>query len=162
MTTETLTKPMTGTDIADAAQGAMRDPAFVDTPGQCQHFAREVAEAVGGEVARVMDTYRAGTARETLHNFLGTGYDIWAHGDGPIPALQEGDFLYKSERTSGPAGHVGIAANGRREGLPATTIIVYENSSYHENPVHEGNKDGAKGFRTLAQFGPFDLLVRLG
>lgn len=151
----------TGTRIADVAQRAMRDANFTDTPGHCQMFARQVAEAVGGEAGAVMDQYRAGSALETLENFTGTGYDVWASSDGPPLGIQEGDFLYKSDKTSGPAGHVGIAANGRREGLPGTVVIVYENSSYHENPAHKGNREGAKGFRTLAGFGPFDLLVRL-
>jgi cell wall-associated NlpC family hydrolase len=151
---------VTGTDIANKAQSAMDSSHFVDVPGCCQMFARQVAEAVGSEVGARMDEYRTGTAKATMENFRGTEFDVWERGDGDF-ALQEGDFLYKGSATSGPAGHVGIVANGRREGLDGSVVIVYENSSYHEVPGHQGNIEGAKGWRTLDKFGPYEMVVRL-
>lgn len=148
--------PQTGTEIASVAQKAMHDPNFAHVAGECQMFARQVAEAVGGQIGAAMDKYRTGTATGTLENFAGTPYLIWRHGDGEMPVIQKGDFLYKSPRTSGAAGHVGVAGNGEQVGLSAGTLIVWENSSFHtlhsNLPGRSGNGDGAKGWRAFPAF----------
>ena len=164
---------ITGAVIAAEAVRALDDPQFVETPGCCQMYAREVAEAVGGDVESVMDAYRTGTAAGTLDAFRGTPYLLWDRSSGhPLPEIQEGDFLYKGPDTcrfiSGapdPDGHVGIAVNGRRIGLGGDVAAVCENSSYHarvgSEPGRSGRVQGAKGWRTLPAFGDFTGLVRL-
>ena len=73
--------------------------------------------------------------------------------------IQAGDLIYKGTATSGPFGHVGIAFHNIING--ATALCVAENSSYHINPEHMGDVSGAKGWRTLPAFGPFEMIVRL-
>jgi hypothetical protein len=55
--------------------------------------------------------------------------------------------LYKKGTKSNPAGHVGIRVAGNRVAENSTTRV--------------GRVQGAKGFRTLDQFGKVDLIVRL-
>lgn len=139
---------------------------FSRTPGDCQMFAREVAENVGGSVGAAMDEYRTGSALGTMTNFQATPYNVWenigASDDKPDPGfLQPGDFLYKGQATSGPFGHVGIyIGTFKLVGQPALPCVA-ENSSYHMDPDHMGDVSGAKGIRTLSAFGPFEMVVRL-
>lgn len=153
---------ITGATIAAICVAAFRDSDFTSDPGYCQQFAREVAERTGGVVAERMDQYRQGSALATMGAFGDSPYNIWERSSGlALPTIQEGDFLYKGRLTSGPFGHVGIALNGRRVGLPGSVVCVGENSSYHMDPDNMGDISGAKGFRTLEAFGPFEMLVRL-
>ena len=157
---------LTGKAIAAKAIAALSDLNFVNIPGHCQEFARQVAEAVGGSVGAVMDTYRTGSALATMQNFQPTQYNVWenigASGDAPdTGVLQPGDFLYKGSATSGPFGHVGIYIGPFKLQGQALAPCIAENSSYHVNPAHMGNVSGAKGIRTLSAFGPFEMVVRL-
>lgn len=142
------------------------EPRFSGTPGHCQEFARDVAEAVGGAVGEAMDEYRTGSARGTMENFEPTPYNVWenigASDEKPDPGfLVPGDFLYKDSSTSGAFGHVGIFIGPYKLNGQTEQPCVAENSSYHINPDHMGDVSGAKGIRTLAAFGPFNMVVRL-
>ena len=157
---------VTGKPIASKALAALSDPAFDNIPGHCQMFARQVAEAVGGSVGAAMDAHRAGSALATMQNFQPTQYNVWenigASGDAPDPGLlQPGDFLYKGTATSGPYGHVGIYIGPYKLQGQALAPCVAENSSWHMQPHPAGNISGAKGIRTLSEFGPFEMVVRL-
>lgn len=148
-----------GTLIALEAVHALGDPDFTGKPGECQKFVREVCEAAGEEARRVMDTFRRATARETMEAFRGTRYVVWVTGQGPH-AFQDGDLIYKGSQTSGPDGHAAIAVNGRHVGLAGTVLAVCENSHYQlNNPVHR--VQGAKGWREISRFGPYEMVVRL-
>lgn len=155
-----------GNAIASKALLAMHDPSFVDDPGDCQMFVREVVERCGvATYQRVMDAKRAGTALETMNNFAGTKYDVWNKvGIGGVPGpdlLLAGAILYKGDKTSGVNGHTGIVFHNLINGKIA--ICVAENSSYHV--IHPGSGEGygqgagAKGWRTLALFGEVELVV---
>lgn len=154
-----------GLVIARVAFQAMSDGLYTPIPGECQMFARQVAEHSGEPAQEVMDTYRKSTAAQTWASFQGTHYAIWDTRKGGNFVIQEGDFLYKSRAVSGFDGHVGIAVNGHRVGLPSDVIVVIENSHYHTQnaPVHakSGNVQGAKGWRVLDVFGEFSGIVRL-
>ena len=159
---------VTGKPIASKALAALSDPAFDNVAGHCQMFARQVAEAVGGSVGAAMDAHRAGSALATMQAFQPTQYNVWenigANNDAPDPGfLQPGDFLYKGTATSGPYGHVGIYIGPYKLQGQALAPAIVENSSYHIDPNHMGdaNPGGAKGIRTLAAFGPFEMVVRL-
>jgi len=152
--------------ITQIAIAALPDPNFTGTPGNCQMFAREVAEAVGGDVESAMDEHRTGSALGTMKNFEPTAYNVWENigsaDDKPDAGfLQPGDFLYKGDATSGAFGHVGIYIGTFTLQGKSPCPCVAENSSYHINPDHMGDIQGAKGIRTLAAFGPFEMVVRL-
>jgi hypothetical protein len=152
------TRPITGDTLARKALAALRDPRFEKQAGYCQKFCRQVVQSVFGAK---FDQYWAPSAYETMHNFWHTPYCVWKRGDEAHPVIQAGDLLYKGVLTSGAHGHVGIAANGKLVGRSSSQIIVFENSSYHINPEHEGNVSGAKGWRTLEAYGRFEAIVRL-
>lgn len=126
---------------------ALHDGRFVAMPGYCQMFARQVVQHCCGGM---YDEYWRASAIQTMRAFR---YDHRYTVTGPPEA---GDLLYKGNMTSGPFGHVGICFDQPGEGL-----CVAENSSYHMNPEHMGDVDGAKGFRTLAAFGPYEQITRL-
>ena len=159
---------ITGNTIAKKAIAALSDPNFAAQSGECQMYARQVAEAVGGSVGAAMDAHRAGSALATMQAFQPTQYNVWenigANNDAPDPGfLQPGDFLYKGTSTSGPYGHVGIYIGPYKLQGQALAPAIVENSSYHIDPNHMGDASpgGAKGIRTLAAFGPFEMVVRL-
>lgn len=152
--------------MAATAIAALSDPNFTGIPGYCQMFVREVAEATGEPYKSAMDTYRAGSAVQTMMNFQPTAYNIWENvgkaDDSPDPGfLLPGDVIYKGRATSGPFGHTGIFIGiFTLQGQPPLPCVA-ENSSYHIDPNHMGGVSGAKGIRTLSAFGPFEMVVRL-
>ena len=154
------------TSIAQTAIAALSDPNFTGVAGHCQEFAREVAEADGGNVAKAMDESKASSALQTMMNFCPTPYNVWENignsDDKPDSGfLQPGDFLYKGTATSGPYGHVGVFIGTFTLEGQSPAPCVAENSSYHMNPEHMGDVSGAKGIRTLAAFGSYEMVVRL-
>lgn len=123
--------------FADAARRAVTDPAFDATTGHCQVFARQVVQSVvGGRHDAILWKPSALEAMEAL---VAAGHGV----DGPP---RPGDLLYKGRR-SGPAGHVGVYVGDGK---------VAENSS-----TKVGRVQGAKGYRTLKQYGTIDAIVRL-
>lgn len=122
--------------IAEQAVRAVTDPRFEARPGWCQRWARQVVEAVAGQRFAAM---MGPTARESGLAAQRLGWTV------PGPP-RPGDLLYRLGG-SGGYGHVGILVQSGK---------VAENSS-----TSVGRIRGAVGYRTLAQFGPYDLIVRL-
>lgn len=108
--------------------------------GLCQVFARLCYEHVYG---KEFEKYRRASAALTGLAFQAGGLAIT---EAQAGKKQPGDILYKVHG-SGGYGHVGIVVDENR---------VAENSS-----THIGRVRGALGYRTLAQFGSCDLVVRL-
>ena len=154
-----------GNDLAIQAVKALRLPEFESEAGYCQRFVRQVFFSLYGQEYPYSNF--AGSALETMHNFASTKYARWNNIGSVVPVervkrmIEPGDYLYKGSATSGSFGHVGIAFNNNTGLSTNGTVSVAENSSYHTNPAHDGNVSGAKGFRTLEEFGSFELLVRL-
>jgi len=126
--------------LAEAAVLAIQDPRFEDQPGYCQKFVRQVIQKVYGDK---FDRYALASAKDSAQAWLGSPYAIRTS---DLADTQIGDILYK-QHTSGRFGHVGIRVAGN---------LVAENSS-----TFRGRLAGAKGFRTLEQYGAFDVVVRL-
>lgn len=122
--------------IAEQAVRAVSDQRFEDRPGWCQKWTRQVVEAVAGQRFAAM---MKGSARESGLAAQRLGWTV----TGPP---RPGDLLYKITG-SGGFGHVGIMVQSGK---------IAENSS-----TKIGRIRGAVGYRTLAQFGPYDLIVRL-
>lgn len=125
--------------LAQTAIAAITDPAFEDDGGYCQKFARQVMQRVYGDK---YDAFHRSSARLSALAWVAAG--IGVRSDDPSK-LQEGDVIYKTTG-SGNFGHVGIV----------TSKGVAENSS-----TSIGRVQGAKGYRSIEQFGHFDVVVRL-
>lgn len=150
-----------GDAIAQEAVKCLSDPSVDATPGMCQHFVRVVCERVGGLAQRVMDEYRRETAAATMTAFEGTNWAVWdgLADYGTVPNLVAGDILYKGRITSGVNGHTAVVFHNLVMGQ--SVLCVAENSSWQlSHPDHA--VQGAKGWRTLHEFGPFELVVRIG
>lgn len=134
----------------NAAISGITDDNIEGEKGYCQKYVRQVTEGVYGTK---FGNYFTSTARESGENFLaagtGDGFQAWAGDSAPAP--EPGDLLYKTHG-SGNVGHVGIYVGtvGGRDNLVAS------NSS-----TSIGRISGAKGYRTLDEFGHYDVLVRL-
>ena len=122
--------------LARAAMAAITDPAVESEAGFCQRFVRQVAQLV---VGHEWDHLWTPSALESMAVCRSAGLCV----TGPP---EPGDLLYKGRR-SGAFGHVGIYVGDGR---------VAENSS-----TKIGRVSGAKGYRTLSQFGTVDAIVRL-
>ncbi len=124
--------------IAQVALDAIQHGTFETKSGYCSRFVRQVVEHCYG--TRFSYLFGA-SALNTAHNFKQHGY-AWnaAHIE-----LREGDILFKTQ--AGQFGHVGIFVGPRG---------VAENSS-----TSLGRVRGALGFRTLAQYGKFNLVGRI-
>jgi hypothetical protein len=132
-------RTMANQKIADAAIAAMNDPSVESKPGYCSRFTRQVVSKVYGEKYRGLF---GASAIDTGKNFRRAGLDV----NVDAKQLEPGDILFKM-RGSGGFGHVGIYVGDRG---------VAENSS-----TSLGRVKGAKGFRTLGQWGQFDLVGRI-
>lgn len=126
--------------LNDAAVHAVTAPGYETKPHFCLRWVREVCQHVYGSE---YDEFWAASAKETGQNFLDDGTYVIPHTEG----AQAGDILFKLHG-SGGAGHVGIRVLGNR---------VAENSSVHFND----NGTDARGFRSLIEFGHYDVIVRL-
>ena len=134
--------------LAHVAQNAVYGGAEYPTKARnCQMFVRECLEAAHGEA--VSERVRAGTAKNAALLWKNLGWGFNASELKKQGGLQEGDCLYKTQG-SGGFGHVGIAVRQNNKWL------VAENSS-----TALGRVRGALGFRTLAQFGNFQVVGRL-
>lgn len=134
---------VTSASLQSNAHQAMHDQRFVSEKGMCSKFSRQVTEA---EYALKYRDLFGASALVTMENFKRAkrGFypsELLAH-DGLWP----GDFLFKGKR-SGQYGHVGIYVG---------SDLVAENSS-----TSIGRVSGAKGYRTLRQYGVYDYVGRL-
>lgn len=125
--------------IAEAAEKAVKLPHIESAPGWCSKFCRQTVAIVHG--AKYRHLFGA-SARETCQRFADAGLLVPVE-RGSIP----GDLLFKCGPRDGEHGHVGIRVLGNR---------VAENSS-----TTKGRVQGAKGFRTVAQFGKVTHIARL-
>jgi cell wall-associated NlpC family hydrolase len=132
--------------LVAAAWDAMHDPEIEATRGYCSRFVRQVVEKVYG--SRYDFLFRD-TAIHTGEAFRAARL---ANTPGRMGDLQPGDILFKMTG-SGVFGHVGIYTG---IGVETHTGKVAENSS-----TTIGRISGAKGYRTLAQFGKYQLVGRL-
>jgi (p)ppGpp synthase/HD superfamily hydrolase len=124
------------------ATQAVTQEGFEEGRSMCQRFVRQCVEKEFGK--KFEGLIHQSTAREAALAFQENGLYVIPLEQGSIP----GDLLYKIEG-SGGFGHVGIRVTGNR---------VAENSVVHFEA--SGGKDG-RGFRSLHDFGHFDLIVRL-
>jgi len=131
--------------IAKEALRALHAEGYPTHNHLCQQFAREIVEhALGG---RPMGSPNPNSAKDCAMRLLHNGIafrasELHSHG-----GLQAGDLVYKTVGSGGD-GHVGIfVGNGR----------IAENSTVHWN---ETNETDARGIRTLAQFGAFQVVAR--
>ena len=124
--------------ISSAAIAAVTEKmGFEKKPHYCQRWVRQVVQSVCGSD---YDKLFKGNAADTGKAMKAAGLSIPLT-RGCVP----GDLLYKLTGSGGD-GHVGIRVEGNR---------VAENSS-----VHWDGKD-ARGFRSVKEFGNFDLIIRL-
>ena len=128
------------TKLAQRAVKAVTDPAFCARRGMCQCFARQVIQA---ELGDAYDDYHGPNATVSAYRWRRGGYAVSG-------SPERGDLLYK---TNGEFGHVGIYVGGV-EGRGQD--LVAENSS-----KSIGRVQGAKGYRSLRDYGPWDILVRI-
>ncbi|MEO7715458.1 MAG: hypothetical protein ABIY70_04610 [Capsulimonas sp.] len=127
--------------IADVAAEAMHDSSFESKKGYCSRFVRQVvAKAHGSKYSGLFGA----SAIDTGHNFKRAGLDVnVTHAND----LEIGDILFKMVG-SGGFGHVGIYVGGSKG--------VASNSS-----TRLGRISGAKGYRTLGQWGAWQLVGRI-
>ena len=161
----TMNTQIDGDTLARTAIKALLNPRFTGIPGRCEQFAREVFEAVYPDHSEVTKHFLA-TARVSMLSFQDTEYNVWENIGGidhlfpPQDFLKPGDYLYKGFETSGPNGHVGIFFHNQdQQGQPVPCVA--ENSTFHMSPGAHGNVSGAKGYRSLTEFGPYEMVVRL-
>lgn len=125
--------------FAAQVESSVRDNAFVRVKGRCQQFLRQnVQKMYGGRY----DAYHRATAHDSMKAWSNSEYAV-----DPSRGSVVGDILYKSGTKGNPSGHVGVRVPGNR---------VAENSS-----TSIGRVSGAKGYRSLEEFGKVDLIVRL-
>jgi hypothetical protein len=128
--------------LAADALFALHAKGFETYKGYCSRWCRQVCEYSYGD-ARYNNQWRPNaspSAKDAALSFKSSGYAVTG-------TPQIGDILFKTVG-SGGFGHVGIL----------TEKGVAENSSYHWGP--SGGRD-ARGLRSLAQFGPFQVIIRL-
>jgi len=128
------------TKLAQTAVKAVTDPAFTARKGYCQAFARQVVQATCGAE---YDAYHGPSATVSAYRWRRGGFAVTG-------GVERGDLLYK---TNGEFGHVGIfVGNVQGHGQD----LVAENAS-----ATQGRVSGAKGYRTWAQYGRVDIIVRI-
>lgn len=125
--------------LAAKAELALRDNSFTRVDGRCQQFVRQVIQSTHGAK---YDGYHKATAELSRQAWAKSPYAV-----APSRGSVVGDILYKKGTPGQPAGHVGIRVPGNR---------VAENAS-----VSRGRVSGAKGYRSLEDFGRVELIVRL-
>lgn len=125
--------------LAAVAERALRDAHFTSVAGMCQKLVRQVVQAFAGSR---YDQYHKATAELSRQAWANSPYAV-----SPSQGSVVGDILYKKGTPGQPAGHVGIRVPGNRVAENATT--------------GKGRINGAKGYRSLEEFGRVDLIVRL-
>lgn len=126
--------------LNDAAIRAVTATGYATQPHLCERWVREVCQHVYGNA---FDEFWQASARATALAFLDDERYVVPLTAGSLP----GDLLFKTTGSGGD-GHVSIRVAGNR---------VAENSSCH---WRDSGQD-ARGFRTLVDFGHFDVIVRL-
>ncbi len=135
------------TILTRAVISAVTDSHFETEKSYCCRFVREVVESV--YIGGTFDSEFADTARLTGLNFIHAGLGFRYRGED----LVVGDILFKIP-DAGKFGHVGIYVD--RVPGHDTRHLVGENSS---TPI--GRIQGAKGFRSLEEWGHISAVVRL-
>lgn len=136
---------------SDTAKRAITDRNFELQSGYCSRFVRQVVEATHGK--KYSHLFGA-SAKISANLFLASPYGYyWPAEKAKLGnVIQVGDILFK-RNGSGGYGHVGIYV-GDVPGVGKQ--LVAENAS-----ATRGRVQGAKGYRTLEQYGSFDVLGRL-
>jgi hypothetical protein len=124
--------------LAAAARRAITDPAVTAEPRMCSRFVRQVVQPL---YPPNVDALFGPSAVTTGRNFKNAGFALTTQNANPRP----GDILFKM--SAGRFGHVGIFVGNNQ---------VAENST-----TSTGRVQGAKGYRTLQQFGKFTFIGRL-
>ena len=125
--------------LAATATSAITNPAFERRGGYCQRFVRQVVQRAHGSR---YDRFHKSTAEASRKAWIAGGYAV-----NPKNGSVIGDILYKAATREVPEGHVGIRVAGNRVAENSTTSL--------------GRVQGAKGFRTLEEFGAVKTIVRL-
>lgn len=125
--------------LAAVAEAALRDVNFTRRGSECQRFIRQIIQARYGGA---FDKYHDASAELSRRRWAKSPYAV-PPGNGSVV----GDILYKRGTKANPYGHVGIRVPGNK---------VAENST-----TSKGRIQGAKGYRSLEDFGTVDLIVRL-
>ena len=125
--------------LAAAAVSAVTNPAFERRGGYCQRVVRQVVQGAHGNR---YDRFHKATAEASRKAWIAGGYAVSPQNGSVI-----GDILYKAATRDVPEGHVGIRVAGNRVAENSTTSL--------------GRLQGAKGFRTLEEFGSVKTIVRL-
>ena len=133
--------------LADAFIAAVYDTSgrFVSTPGYCEEFVRQVIQSVYGSI---YDDLYAASAWDTADNWISAGKAMPAN----TTPYENGDLFFK-QASDQPNGHASCYV-GPVPGVG--TDMVASNSV-----TQIGRINGARGFRTLAQWGKLDVLVRI-
>jgi hypothetical protein len=136
---------------AQAAKKGILDRSFEIRSGYCSRFVRQVVQKSQG--SRFNHLFGP-TSTDTTWRFVRAGYAFkWPENKARLGGvIKPGDILFKvKDRFGRPVargyGHVGIYAGNN---------LVAENSS-----TSKGRIQGAKGYRTLAEYGYFDYVGRL-
>lgn len=147
--------------LARAAERGVHKGRFELTKGYCLRFCREADETIDGNKYDLLfrgtgrtqnERERNATATRAGHRFVAAGLgflrkDLAKHG-----GLQAGDMLVKTDvapnRWGDFSGHIGTLCEDLKR--------LAENSS-----TRIGRVRGALGFRTLEQFGDYDIVIRI-
>lgn len=152
-----------GAKLVETMLKALRLPTYPKDAGECEKFQRLVFLYTYGDLEPIYHLFDA-TAARTAENFSGTVFDVWNRLDQPghtcpVQLLKPGDLLYKDASTSGIAGHVGMFFHN--VGMNGVSIPSVGENSHYQLTHTEGQISGAKGVRSLAAFGNYNLVVRL-
>ena len=149
--------------LATTAENGVYHGSFERAPGYCSRFGRQLTAVVygdkydalwrGGQHANTADERnRDATAARAAHRFLAAGLGFLYEDRAGHGGIQVGDILFKTEvapnRWGDFSGHVGVEM--------LDLLRVAENSS-----TQTGRIRGALGFRTNAQWGSPNIVVRL-
>ena len=125
------------------ALAAITDDDFESAPGWCERFVSQVIRAVYGDK---YDSHCLDSAYDSGLSWQAAGFAV----DDDTPQI--GDILVRDKDESGKFGHIALYTGACDHGPDCVT----SNSS---TPI--GRISGAKGHRTLAEFGDYWLTVRL-
>lgn len=125
--------------LAAIAVAAVTDRSYPLEKLWCQRFVKLIVRKFAGGR---YDAYHKASAELSRQAWAKSPYAV-----DPRRGSVIGDILYKAGDAKNPDGHVGVRVPGNR---------VAENSS-----TGLGRVQGAKGYRSLEQFGKVDLIVRL-
>jgi len=144
--------------LARAAEKGVRSGPFEQSKGYCLRACRQWAESVPGIGTRYDSLFRGGgeereaTARLAGLRFVKANLGMPRNSLIANGGLQPGDMVVKldvaTNRWGDFSGHIGVMCEDLKR--------IAENSS-----TSKGRVRGALGFRTLAEFGSYDVVIRL-